>query len=372
MSSRERPIDGLWFGLIASLALHALLVPAVIRLSADAGPAGETAPHASKPPLPSDERVRLGLERSDHATINWIGFADPTPHKAIKSDIEQAALSTAPLGRPTEAQAAPSTEQLTEQRSEPAEAKPAAEAQPDQPAEKAAEDATPADPSANVQAEAPPEESPRKASPPTLPTDDPWRRTREPDASTEFLPPPAPIRPDAADPKPTDQPAEATRAEPEPEATPKTQRQPSARPATTPSNTAGPTGADDMPGQVSDRQSTPTAREMAMTLKDWGKPAAGEGIEVMPRRPQWGATVYSLAWPRNPTVIIEFGRDGHVRKASFATVDGRLRNTGSAEVDRILINTLYNWTAKGERISSLTEDGPGSRIVIRMDIKLRW
>lgn len=333
MPTRERFIDGLWFGLIASLVLHALAVPAVMRLGEQPRSNPGDSPPASEPP-PTEDQIQLGVERSDHATINWIGFADPTPHKAMPSETEQAALSMAPVGDPSEAPQAPTPIEPVEQTTQPVE-----------PTESNAE----AEPAPEQ-----PEPSPRRADTPAPTTDDPWRASDPERVQTEFLPPPS---------------AEKTETEPEPKQPEPTQnpQQPAA-----PSADGGPSGADDLPGLPSDKESPPTAREMALSLSDWGKPAAGEGIEVTPRRPRWGPTIYSLAWPRNPSVIIEFGRDGHVRRATFATRDGKPVNTGSAEVDRVLLNTLYNWTAKGKKIEALTEKGPGSRLAIRMDIRLRW
>jgi len=53
---------------------------------------------ATRPPDPSERRTPppepqtpLGIDRSDAATITWIGFQDPAPNHAAKSTVEQAA-----------------------------------------------------------------------------------------------------------------------------------------------------------------------------------------------------------------------------------------------------------------------------------------
>ncbi len=330
---RVRTIDGIWFGIVASIVIHLAAVGAVWRTSPG---------RPSVAPAPSHHEmdlVRLGLERSDHATINWLGFADPTPHRAMPSEVEQAALSRAPLGVPTPGTTSRQPEKTTEQQSEPR--------QPTRPSPETSKSRP--EPIHNLAGPPVPEPTP----------DDPWQTKPTPEG---FLPPPGET-PRAVERTPKEQ------QKPD-ESTPRKPSTPS--PPRTPDTAPPPQGADDLPGRPSDRESTPTAKLPALTLKDWGKPAAGQGIEVRPRRPRWGPTVYSLAWPRNPTVIIEFGRDGHVRRARFARIDGKTRNTGSPEVDRILINTIYNWTARGERIDALAPHGPGSRLAIMMDIKLRW
>lgn len=334
---RARPIDGIWFGIAASIVLHVAAAAVVWRASPGRPSVAPTPSHREM------DLVRLGLERSDQATINWLGFADPTPHRAMPSETEQAALSRAPLGVPTPGTTSQQTEKRTEQQAE------TEHRQPTRPSPKTSENR--------------PEPARPPAGPPLPePTpDDPWQTKPTPEG---FLPPPAEA------PRSTEPPAPA-RNQNKPDE-PAEQRPSAPSPPRVPDEPSPPPGADDLPGRPSDRESTPTAKLPALTLNDWGKPAAGQGIEVRPRRPRWGPTVYSLAWPRNPTVIIEFGRDGHVRRARFARINGKTRNTGSPEVDRILINTIYNWTAKGERIDALAPDGPGSRLAIMMDIKLRW
>lgn len=325
--------DRLGLGLAASLLLHAAALAALVTFHEQSSP--RIHPEATNPfpPSPDQELSRLGVERSEHATINWIGFADPTPHKALPSEIEQAALSLAPIGEPV-----PSPSQAPSPDAEPR----PAQSEPTQPAA------------------APPQSAGGQAPPMS---EEPWTIEQPESPNPDFLPIPSET------PSETREAESEQNPEPTPELNPTSTDTPEPAP---PIPDGGPAGADDQPGLPSDRESSPTALEMAMSLNDWGKPAAGEGIEVIPQRPRWGPTVVSLAWPRNPTVIIEFGRDGHARAVRFAQQGDRVLDTGSSEVDRVLINTLYNWRARGEKIDALTEEGPGSRFTIRMHIRLRW
>ncbi len=75
--------------------------------------------------------------------------------------------------------------------------------------------------------------------------------------------------------------------------------------------------------------------------------------------------------PRSPTVLVEFDRTGRVRKASFVKENGKVLSTGSVEVDRVLLNSVYNWRAKGAKIEALPAEGPGSLFRLRMHIRLR-
>ena len=46
------------------------------------------------PATPTDEaRTTLGIERSEAVTISWIGFQDPTPHRAVQASVDQAQVS---------------------------------------------------------------------------------------------------------------------------------------------------------------------------------------------------------------------------------------------------------------------------------------
>ncbi|MCH8972138.1 MAG: hypothetical protein IH918_08680, partial [Acidobacteria bacterium] len=74
-------------GLLASLLLHA--GAAIAWLS-------PSTPHAdalAADPIINQSTIRLGIERSPHRTIAWLGFIDPTEHLAPDREVEQSALS---------------------------------------------------------------------------------------------------------------------------------------------------------------------------------------------------------------------------------------------------------------------------------------
>ena len=380
-SRRSGRVDGVWIGLLVSGLIHAIGVAALI----DAGSGSDRAASAVDPdePVPErppkDERVRLGIAESRQVTVNWIGYADPTPNRGLPSELEQAAMSVVPVGVPVENPSA-----VPSEASEPGESPTVAEPQEPSLAE-------PAEPTVSAESQS--------------------RETAQPETATAAVQGPVPVEPlVAAGPtplgpeievglpepvevsvesgaaSPRDESAEPTDAEPaeerpEAEATPeeapakdqpKAEPKPPVRPSKPASDAGGgPSGGDDLPGEISDKESAPTAKDPVVNIDDWGRPAAGEGIEVMPRRPVWGPTIAAVAMPRSPTVLVEFDRTGRVRKASFVKENGKVLSTGSAEVDRVLLNSVYNWRAKGAKIEALPAEGPGSLFRLRMHIRLR-
>lgn len=53
------------------------------------------------PDPPVEEPVRLGATDSRAVTLNWLGFPEPTPHQAPRSEVEQSALSPDARSRQT-------------------------------------------------------------------------------------------------------------------------------------------------------------------------------------------------------------------------------------------------------------------------------
>jgi len=386
MARSVRKIDGVWVGVLVSAAVH--LTAAGVLLSADPSEDLLRASAARDQTPPRDEereQTRLGIARSDRVTVNWLGFADPTPHKGLPSEIEQAALSMAPVGVPTENPSpaeADRPEPLTETPAEPAETETAeateeateavAEARPEpspseaiEPTERAVAEAAPVAPEtieAAPDSDAPGLVGPVVERPEPVPLLEVVPEATEAEATGE-RPEKQNEQADVA------QPAEDRPTEPTEPTEPSESKEP-AEPAE-PEAGGGPSGADDLPGIRSDRESTPTAELPAVTIDDWGRPAAGEGIEITPRRPDWGPTLASLARPKSPTVIIDFQRDGTVRRVTFAKEKDKTLSTGHAEADRVLLNSVYNWRAKGEKIESLAKEGPGSVFRIRIFIRIR-
>lgn len=112
-----------------------------------------------------------------------------------------------------------------------------------------------------------------------------------------------------------------------------------------------------------------------MKIEDWGRPAAGKGIRIRTVHPRFPDTLAVFRGRLDATVLIDFGADGLVRNVGFERVKKNRRwierNTGSAEADRVLLNSVYNWTASGEEIEALRAKGPDARVTIRMEMFIR-
>ena len=121
MGSPRHSTATLALGLLISVAAHIA-----------AGLALVTIPPSPAPPTPPDpphDRPPLGIDRSRHVTLTWVGFEEPTPHQATESETEQSQETPhagtpsrrpepSPASAPADAQPAPS------RHSEPADAAP--------------------------------------------------------------------------------------------------------------------------------------------------------------------------------------------------------------------------------------------------------
>lgn len=403
-------------GLIASLAVHvgvgvvAGVTPAGFHPHADQSQGVEMALLFDPPsPEPSEpDEVELGLEHSDAQTDTWVGFQEATDHQAALSEVEQSALTPTPAGgQPTPASIA----------STPI---PEASPQPDQPAEQLAENSDqpdvpppeptetpidpqaeapvkpPVEPPAELPPDLPPVESPTPDSPltdqpsapetqavepiipaprpdplldvpsdmpliPTLPPPpDPLLESLPPEIPVEFIDPAillaAPIPPPAAQ---TPQPAAPEPASPTTPQTPEPAA-PSAASEPTPPGEGGL-----LPGEKSPSESSASALAAPIDVRP-GRVLAAQGLQITTVRPVFSTSVVALARPRSPTLVIEFGSDGRVRRARY--VEGR--STGEPEVDRPLLDAIYRWTAAGEPLEHLS-DNPDDTVAITMRIILR-
>lgn len=390
---------------LISLVLHgAGLLWFTTMRSAGAGDATRHAVDQQEADTPEEfDRSRLGIESSQRTTINWLGFADPTPHRAVESQTDQAALTRALPGAPDapstvnpgeadgtppaasgappvaiETPSAESAAAASEAAAPPSETQQdsAADAQPmSGPPEKTAAETLPAGEAQNPIAAA---ETPASTEAPARePTQDP---AVEPTKDATEAPPtstPDEVTPEAqaketADAKPTD---ERTTENETTDAAPAESASPSEAAPARPEGKIETPGADAVPGILSDRESSPTVRTVDLSIKDWGKPAAGQGIKVNPVRPRFPDTLAVFGRILDATVLIDFGGDGRVRDVRFETVTIKqrkiTRSTGSPEADRVLINSVYNWTASGDEISALAKRGADARITIRMEMQIR-
>lgn len=395
-AGEDRSWPGLAAGLVVSVLAHAgagVWVVSAASASADAGrerrseiPVPEMLP--PEPPEQQDE-ITLGMAASKHATITWLGvLEDPVEGRAPEAEVDQAALTTAPG---VEAE-------LPVQESAPiAEASPAIEPEPQQPV------IEPVTEPVREVAVVPPVEAPEvvpeepEAAPVPMPEQRPPEELEtppgpsliadEPEPQPEPEPEPQPEPEVTAEVEP-EQPSEAPRViEPAAEQVPETVQTtvpmgppapevvdqappavvtpaaPEVEPTPPSAGSARPRGQE---GELSEREAEAAMRKQAVDLEfdDLGRPLAGKGLEIKTVRPEWPTSVRNTYRPRNAVVVIRFGADGKVRKAEFLREPDGRKGTGASAVDGPLLDAVYRWTAKGERIDALDKDNPDAELVI--------
>lgn len=107
-------------------------------------------------------------------------------------------------------------------------------------------------------------------------------------------------------------------------------------------------------GELSDRESeATTTKDVIRTFP--GRPAAAQGVQIRTVRPRFSNYTTITAAPRDAIVQIAFGPDGRVVEVTL------VRSSGFADVDRPILDAVYNWTASGERIRALPQKPPGQR-----------
>lgn len=332
VDTRPRLTRNIGLGLALSLVIHLCAGAALVVGNFE--PIFD--PLAADRPRPDENQpLRLGIDRSQAATINWVGFEQPTEHSAEHSTVEQAAV-TPVVGRAeaaSEDQPSPESRQSDAQAAQP-------EPQPEQPAPPEA----PAETVAQV------EPIPEM---PLLPTEMLGPIQAAPEAPSalldmepgEILRPP-PDMP-AQEPQPAAEPSETP---PTPETQPAAAAQPA--PAQPAASAATPSGT---PGIKDEREADASAISMTMSVRP-GRPVAAEGLQINTVRPQYGVTVRAISRPRNPVVLIQFDRAGKVRRAEWVVRDGKRLDTGSLQVDGPLMDAIYRWTAKGVALEPLGRD----------------
>lgn len=92
-----------------------------------------------------------------------------------------------------------------------------------------------------------------------------------------------------------------------------------------------------------------------------GKPVAGHGLELKPRKPDFTLLELMSARPRNPLIEISFPSSGIPKSAQL------IEQTGNKNIDNAILNSLYAWRAKGKRLEEL---GEKETIKIRIRILL--
>jgi len=373
MPRTDRHVETLWWGLLCSVLLHALLGTAFVRYGAEHGvlrltrQATPAKPDPAKPkPRPRQEpRIALGREDSSVDSMTWLGFQDSTEHLAPQSIVDQSAMSR---GQPT-----PQTpdSQPPEPAVEPSEAS----------AETPRPLLTPVDPdppSANQPLPLPRPEPQATTGVPTRPAEHEVASTPHQDTSPATPTDAKSPTPDAHESETNPPQAQTPPTKPEKDATPDRQQapqplavQPPQRRVPEPSaaKPKRPRPSDSIPGLPSDKEALAAAIKGAPIVRP-GRVAAQHGLDVKTVAPRWSYTTTSTQRPRNPTIYIVFGRDGKVKDADFIR-DGPVRlDTGSDEVNEPLLTAMYSWTASGKALRDLPQDDPNAGVTLLFTILL--
>lgn len=368
-------------GWIASLAIHggvALVasgalppIPAIDRMldhvkrndrdddAREQSPDDPASPDAlAAIPLPEPEplRVRLGIDESDATdTDTWLGFASASPeHGGIPMGFEQAQLSRAPGegGQPPTpvAQIATLTPSTPGGPSAPAalsQPAPGAEqssaAQPATPAVFLAPSATPSITLARDPADA--ADRPRLDAPGGVPPD-----AGSPATPSAGIASPAPSPPSPPSASSSPAPAQAVDE--------------TAKPKDEPADLSGGAGGQRDAGALSDRDADAASIRNAI-LASPGRPLAAKGLRIQTVRPQFSAYSLATANPNDVVVRIWFNAQGRVAKAEI------IQSSGRSDVDRPVLDAVYNWRATGEPLKALLNSDPDGRIELVFRVTLR-
>jgi len=346
----------------ASLLIHLIVGVAAVSLHSHAGagqPRQGMDPARLPPPDPDrdpNRSVDVGNPTSQTTTLTWIGYDQYIEHASPRpKDVEQPAVRIEASGALAEAgagqaeQVAVDPQPATEASDQPG-AAPTAAAQPaepqDQPAEQQVAEAQSPEPAESVAVETETVEQPEPLQPRTpiaviaqaddVIADEPVERVATP---------PNPQRPDSA----TAQPAATV----VPETEPRPQIQPGA-PTPTPGDRT--VGADvGAPHENQGRQDTRDADFAAIRAAErvrLGQPVAAKGLRINTVKPR-GTHLHSImAMYTDPVVRVFFDRSGKVRDVKF------IRRSQHADVDRYVLNAVFQWTAEGEELLKLPVSAP--------------
>ena len=270
-------------GLVASLLLHA---GAAMTWLSPTTPGSDA---LAADPTINQSTIRLGIERSPHRTIAWLGFIDPSEHLAPDREVEQSALSPLPPAALVADPAAARSEAVARLLNELA----------------------------------------ARAGPAL----DRWYEPRREALIAILQAAAGALQAQAAE----SEPAEPVVAQ--------------APPVT--------------PAIESPKEADASAKDEPLEYRN-GRVAAGEGLDITTVRPRWALSTRITASPGNPVVIVEFARDGRVRSAVFEGL-----GSGFESVDGPLLDAIYAWRARGERLEALPQDDPDAVLTVRIRVHLR-
>lgn len=347
---------------VASLALHAwLILPGVVGVATRDHIPTSLEKKRTQPTEPDDRSpadLMLGREDSDASTLTWIGYEQYEEHLARLAEVEQAEMTREPAGAPVDpGDGAPAgvpraeTEPQVDTPIEPVDAADPPPADGQTPVEREPLDPPP-QPVDEVESEAPNAERQTPVDPAAVAES--LRRAREladrmrdaievmRDASDELLAsvpelagPARPIRSSET---------EAQQADQQQEQQDETD-QPAARSGQAGRQAGGDPGET---GELGDHESDATSTiDVPLDDLQAGRPVAAEGLELQTRRPKFTNLQRLTARPVNPVLAIDFSSQGVPR-------DVRIKRSSTyRSIDDAIVNSLYQWRAKGERLDKL-------------------
>lgn len=330
--------------------------------------------------------VTPGIDKSDADTPNWLGAAQGTEHKAVKSVTDQPAMSRDPGKRGNddahEGQATPAGQTTTDSAgkgdgSGTADGAGAGVAGEDTPQGQDAQKETAEAQQGRAGSPSGVEDATSQHG--TTPRDARDARTEQ--SASEQPTPPKPLdetglMPEQAPVDPTPPTAKVDAVKPEKPAVtaidPRAASDASVLGAPVPTSEAGgrepsvrPGSESRIPGTKSDAESPASSREISAKFRP-GTPFAHEGLRIRPKLPRYTMTTRAMSRPVNPLVVIKFNRAGKVVKAEFAPG----RTTGSTDWDAPLLASLYEWTATGKKLQELPTSDPDAVLVLKLEYLL--
>lgn len=125
----------------------------------------------------------------------------------------------------------------------------------------------------------------------------------------------------------------------------------------------GAEGDEDAFGFLSDRDSDAAAIKAAISVNP-GKPLAAKGLRIQTVRPRWSTYALATANPNDVVVRIWFDSSGRVTKATI------IQSSGRDDVDRPILDSVYNWRAAGEHLQTIRNQPDGRlQLVFKIDLE---
>lgn len=365
-------------------------------------------PEPTPKPLTPEEleqKLILGIDESNQKTQNWMGFANPTPHAAPLSTVEQPLLdpnpgipgAPAPVGVSQNGPQAPmvpdTTPAETQAEPTPTEARPAREGvkgpestKPvgEKPREGVATGidqlSNPAPREGEANGTGDKHTRPKRGTP-DLARPDPTLPGPAPVEPGELMDPaPDTTIPEAATPEtikkvePTRESAPTTEilAHPEPMGPPAPRTPSTALPTTAsapmpaggPTVSSAPGATGEHAGEQSPKEADASSTTATVEIRP-GRPAAAQGLDITTKRPNFTRLTRVTAYPQNPLLKVTFNRNGIVSKVVLA------ESSGIPDVDGPVMNAVYQWTAKGKILAEISAADPNGGITVSVRILLR-